>query len=128
VVIALDLDKFGDLTRKMGWTEYHPNPVTRYLSHAVADFAAAHQATLLCGLDFERGTEEAQIYCSHPDMEAIVKDLETMRREVKNLSETTLSVGIARIAPDIPVKAVKDFPLVKKALRESKRKGRIVIL
>ncbi|MBU6997939.1 MAG: hypothetical protein HXS41_11870 [Theionarchaea archaeon] len=128
MVIALDLDKFGDLTRKMGWTEYSPNPVTRYLSHAVADFAEIHQATILYGLDVERGTEEAQLYCSHPDMDAIVTDLETMRREIRNLSETTLSVGIAHITPDVPVKALKDFHLAKKALKESKRKGRIVVL
>ncbi|MBU7014646.1 MAG: hypothetical protein HXS52_14000 [Theionarchaea archaeon] len=128
MVIALDLDRFGELTRKMGWTEYSPNPVTRYLSHAVADFAKTHQATILYGLDFERGTEEAQMYCSHPDMERMITDLETMRKEIRTISETTLSVGIAHITADVPVKALKDFPLAKKALKESKRKGRIVIL
>lgn len=127
VIIALDLDQFGDLTRKMGWTEYAPNPVTRYMSHAVSAFAEAHHATILWGLDSERGTEEAQIYCSDPDLDAVVADLETMRADVKRMG-CTLSIGIACIAPDIPAKSLKDFPLAKKALRKSKRKKKIILL
>lgn len=128
VVIALDLDRFSDVTRRKGWTEYSPNPVTRYLSHAVSEFAEKHQATVLYGLDFERGTEEAQIYCSDPDLEAVVTDLENVRKEIQIMGETTLSVGIASVASDISVKSLKDFPLAKKALKESKRKKKIVLL
>jgi hypothetical protein len=128
VIIALDLDNFSDITRKRGWTEYSPNPVTRYLSHAVSDFAETHHAAVLSGLDYERGTEEAQLYCSDPDLPQVIDDLERMRKEIESLCETTLSVGIVHITSDIPVKSLIDFPLVKKALRESKRKGRIIIL
>lgn len=127
VVIALDLDQFSEMTKRMGWTEYSPNPVTRYMSHAVSAFAEEHHATILCGLDFERGTEEAQIYCSDPDLDAIVINLEMMRSDVKKMG-CTLSIGIAYTPPDVPVKALKDFPLAKKALRESKRKKKIILL
>lgn len=127
VVIALDLDKFSEVTRKKGWTEYSPNPITRFLSHAVSAFAEKHHATVLCGLDFERGTEEAQVYCSDPDTEEIIADLEEMREEVEKMG-TTLSVGIASVTSSICAKSLKDFPLVKKALRESKRKKEIVLL
>jgi hypothetical protein len=128
VVIGLDLDRFSDITKKKGWTEYSPNPATRYLSHAVYDFAEKHHATIVHGLDFEKGTEEAQIYCSDPDLEEVVADLEDMRHRIQEICETTLSIGIAKIASDIPVKSLKDFHLVKRALRESKRKKRIIIL
>lgn len=128
VVIMVDLDNFGEVTRRKGWTEYSPNPVTRYLSHAVAAFAEKHHATILHGLDFERGTEEAQIYCSDPDVEEVITDLHTIRKEIHHLGETTLSVGIVTITPDIPVKSLKDFPLAKKALRISKRKKKIILL
>ncbi len=127
VVVAVDLDNFGDLVKKRGWTTYSPNPVTRYLSHAVFNFAKKHSATIINGLDFERGTEEAVIYCSDPDLKSVITDLEVMRKEIYDLGETTLSVGITHI-PDIPVKSIKDFPLAKKALKESKRKGEIIIL
>jgi len=128
VVIMLDLDEFGEVTKRKGWTEYSPNPVTRYLSHAVSAFAEKYHATILYGLDFERGTEEAQIYCSDPDLEEVMTDLECIRKEIQTISETTLSVGIVNVPPDIPVKSLKDFPLAKKALRESKRKKKIILL
>ena len=128
VIIAVDLDKFSEVTRKKGWTEYSPNPVTRYLSHAVSDFAEKHHATILCGLDFERGTEEAQIYCSDPDLDLIITDLECIRETIKTMGETTISIGIASVSVNIPFKSLIDFPLAKKALKESKRKKKIVLL
>ena len=128
VVIMLDLDKFSEVTRRKGWSEYSPNPVTRYLSHAVAALAEEHNATILHGLDFERGTEEAQIYCSDPDMDALINDLECMRKDISDMGETTLSVGITSIPSDIPVKYLVNFPPAKKALRESKRKKKIILL
>lgn len=128
VVIAVDLDNFAEIVKKRGWTAYSPNPVTRYLSHAVSNFAKNHSATIIHGLDFERGTEEAVIYCSDPDLGSIIADLKVMRKEIYDLGETTLSVGITCIPSDVPVKSLKDFPLAKKALKESKRKGEIIIL
>jgi len=127
VIIAVDLDKFSEMTKKMGWTEYSPNPVTRYLTHAISAFAEKHHAPILCGLDFERGTEEAQIYCSDPDVDEIIADLEVMREEIRKMG-TTLSCGIAHITPDIPAKSLIDFPLAKKALKKSKREKKIILL
>lgn len=128
VIIAVDLDDFTEVTKRKGWTEYSPNPITRYLSHAVSDFAQKHHATILHGLDFERGTEEAQIYCSDPDMKEVITDLEQIQTTVKHMGETTLSVGIAYVSSHVPVKSLKDFPLAKKALKESKRKKKIILL
>ncbi|KYK35549.1 MAG: hypothetical protein HXS46_02785 [Theionarchaea archaeon] len=127
VVIALDLDKFSEMTKKMGWTEYSPNVITRFLSHAVTEFARNHHATILHGVDVERGTEEAQIYCSDPDLDVIVGDLEQMRTDIQELG-ASLSVGIANVPSEISARLLKDFPLAKKALRESKRKKKIVLL
>lgn len=127
VVIALDLDKFSEMTKKMGWTEYSPNVITRFLSHAVTEFARNHHAAILHGVDVERGTEEAQIYCSDPDLDVIVGDLEQMRTDIQELG-ASLSVGIANVSSEISAKLLKDFPLAKKALRESKRKKKIVLL
>ncbi|MBU7033435.1 MAG: hypothetical protein HXS53_12960 [Theionarchaea archaeon] len=128
LLIALDIDEFSKVTRQKGWTQYSPNPVTRYLSHAVADLAEAHHATILQGLDYERGTEEAQIYCSSPHLESLIEDLEHIRSTIYSLGGTTLSIGIALVPSQIPVNLLVDFPLVKKALRKSKRKKEIVIL
>jgi hypothetical protein len=128
VIIAVDLDNFSEVTKKKGWTEYSPNPVTRYLSHALADFVRTHHAAVLHGLDFERGTEEAQIYCSDPDLDEIITDLHKIRTTIASMGETTLSVGIAHVSSHIPAKSLKDFPSAKKALRESKRKKKIVLL
>jgi hypothetical protein len=128
VIVALDLDDFSTVTRQKGWTPYAPNSVTRYMSHAVSHLAETHHATILHGLDFERGTEEAQIYCSSPHMDALLKDLEQMRATVLSLGGTTLSVGIVQVPSRIPPRSLVDYPLVKKALRKSKRKKKIMLL
>jgi hypothetical protein len=128
VIVAVDLDDFSTVTRQKGWTPYSPNPVTRYMSHAVSRLAQTHHATLLHGLDFERGTEEAQIYCSSPDMDVLLRDLEEMRATIVSLSGTTLSVGIVQVPSQIPPRSLVDYPLVKKALRKSKRKKKIILL
>lgn len=128
VIVAVDIDDFSRVTREKGWSPYSPNPVTRYLSHAISDLVHTHHATLLHGLDFERGTEEAQIYCSSPDMNRLIIDVEEMRTQVFSLSGTTLSVGIVQVPSQIPAHSLIDFPLVKKALRKSKRKKEIILL
>lgn len=127
VVIALDLDNFGQITTERGWSQYTPNKVTRYLTHAVTDFVQNHHATVLSGLDVQRGTEEAQIYCSYPDLDDITNDLKIIRQKIKEM-KVTLSVGIAQVPSSIPAKSLQDYPLAKKALEKSKRKGKIVIL
>jgi GGDEF domain-containing protein len=127
VVIALDLDNFTQVTTERGWSPYSPNPVTRYLTHAVSDFAQDHHATILSGVDSQRGTEEAQMYCSHPDMDTIIHDLNNICKKIQKMG-VTLSVGIAQIPFDIPAKSLQDYPLAKKALRKSKRKGKIIVL
>jgi hypothetical protein len=127
VVIALDLDKFTQVITERGWSEYSPNPVTRYLTHAVSDFAQDHHATVLSGVDYKRGTEEAQVYCSHPDINTIIQDLNNICKKIQKMG-VTLSVGIAHVPSEIPAKSLQDYPLAKKALRKSKRKGKIIVL
>ncbi len=127
VIISLDLDNFSKITTERGWSQYSPNPVTRFLTHAVSNFAQNHHATVLSGVDSQRGTEEAQIYCSHPDLDKIIHDLNNIRRKIKEMG-VTLSVGIAQVPSDIPAKSLQDYPLAKKALRKSKRKGKIQVL
>jgi len=98
--IFLDLDKFKETTKKMGWTEFKPNPITGNLTQLVQIFASKHNANILWGLDQERGTEEAYLEVVEPELEELHKDLEEIRKKIENLGKETkshahLSIGVA---------------------------------
>jgi len=98
--IFLDLDNFKEVMRKMGWSEFRPNPITGTLTQLVQRLAAKYNATVLWGLDPERGTEEAYMEVVEPDTEELISDLEEVRKEIEKLGKETksnahLSIGVA---------------------------------
>nr|MDO8076715.1 hypothetical protein [Candidatus Freyarchaeota archaeon] len=47
VGMFLDLDNFKEVMRKMGWSEFRPNPITGTLTQLVQRLAAKYNATVL---------------------------------------------------------------------------------
>jgi len=142
-VVILDLDRFKKIVKEMGWPEYSPNPLTGLLSELVDDLACKHHATIIYGLDWKRGTEEAILACSSPNVNSLLNDLEAIRKKVEDEgretgSNTTISIGAAqgpllRFKPAASRKELFKTPnerLAKRALQKAKRLGgnRIVVL
>lgn len=133
--IFLDLDKFKETTKKMGWTEFKPNPISGNLTQIVQIFASKHNANILWGLDQERGTEEAYLEVVEPELEELHKDLEEVRRKIENLGKETksyahLSIGVAygKISNRKPrsIRELIKTPLGNsawKALKKAKKTG-----
>lgn len=135
-VVIVDLDKFKEITREKGFNKYKPNIITGTLTQLVEDFAKKWQATILYGLDYKRGTEEAVILIPLVKPEEIIGDLKNIKRAMEKLG-VTLSIGVSYGPLDIIKarsrrEAYSGFTVKKalKALREAKRKGgnRIVIV
>ncbi len=128
-VVILDLDRFSELTKSMGWDEYKPNIITGTLTHLVEDFVRKYSADILYGLDHKRGTEEAVIEIPYVKPEEIIDDLKRIKAEIEKLG-ASISIGVA-YGPLEPVKvrcrrdAYSGITRRKalKALREAKRKG-----
>jgi len=136
VIIALDLDHFKEVVKEMGWPEYSPNPITGLLSNLVDDLIRKHYAMAIYGLDWERGTEEAMLACSSPDMDSLLKNLEAIRRKIEETgketgSNATISVGVAQgplpiVKPATSRREMFKTPterLVKRALQKAKQRG-----
>ena len=92
-VVILDLDRFSEIVRERGWSEYEPNPATGLLTYLVERFARKWQAVIVYGLDEERGTEEAVIEIPFVEPWEVKEDLEEIKREVNRLG-----VGITIVA------------------------------
>lgn len=142
VTVALDLDKFEEVMKAMGWSEYKPNVVTGGLTRLVEELASKLGGVVIHGLDEERGTEEAVIKFVEADVEEVLKELERVRLEIERIgresgSNATISIGvyvgpITSLKPQ-PLSAAKKAPEVAmalRALRKAKKKGgnRIVVL
>jgi len=143
VVVILDLDRFKKVVKEMGWPEYSPNPITGLLSELVDDLARKHHAMIIYGLDWKRGTEEAILACSSPNMDSLLNDLEAIRRKVEDAgketgSNATISIGVAqgpvlKVKPATSRKELFKTPterLAKRALQKAKRLGgnQIIVL
>lgn len=143
VVVILDLDRFKKIVKEMGWPEYSPNPITGLLSELVEDLARKHHAMIIYGLNWKRGTEEAILSCSSPNVDALLNDLEAIRRKVEDAgretgSNTTISIGVAQgpvllVKPATSRKELFKTPterLAKQSLQKAKRLGgnRIIAL
>ncbi len=130
VTVALDLDRFKEVTRSMGWTEYTPNIITGTLTRLVEDLAIKFRGVIIHGLDEERGTEEAVIKFVDVDFEDLLKNLEDLRLEIERLgretgSNATLSIGVyvgplTTLKPQ-PLSEAKKAPEVNMALRALKK-------
>ncbi len=96
-VIIMDLDKFEELSKSRGWSEYVPNIITGTLTTLVWQFVRKHFAMVIYGLDEKRGTEEVVLEIpdiSEKDLEEIIEDLERIRMEISRLG-ASISIAVA---------------------------------
>lgn len=140
-VIILDLDHFGEITKKAGWPKYKPNVVTGLLTELVTKILSKHHGTHLRGINYQRGTEEAVLFFSAPDPQKLLEDLETLRKKLYLLGgelglPVTISIGVAfgpsfhmRISETSDLTQIPLFKSAKKALRKAKKQGgnRIIV-
>ena len=142
ITVVLDLDKFKEVTKAMGWSEYKPNVVTGSLTRLVEELASKLGGVVIHGLDEERGTEEVVIKFVGADVNEVLRELERIRLEIERIgresrSNATVSAGvyvgpITRLKPQ-PLSEAKKAPEVMMALRalkKAKKRGgnRIVVL
>ena len=128
----MDLDKFEEYSKIRGWSEYVPNIITGTLTMLVRQFVHKHFAVVIYGLDEERGTEEVVLeisYISEDELEKIIEDLESIRREIERLGA---SISIAVALGPVTCKPAKNRreayngytrKQALKLLREIKKKG-----
>ena len=93
-VVILDLDRFKEYTIQQGFNAYKPNIVTGTLSHLVLDVASKRTGSILYGLDWDRGTEEAIIV--FPGMESlqVKEDLLSIAKEICELGASITIVAL----------------------------------
>ncbi len=105
LIIILDLDRFEEYTLKHGFSQYKPNIITGTLTRLVDEFVKKWQASLIYGLDYERGTEEAviEIPFGYERLDEIVMDL----KKIKNV--------INKLNASISIVVIKDYVIGKRA-------------
>ena len=133
-LVMFDLDQFGKIIKKAGWSEYKPNSVTGYLSNLVTNLLSKHHGTHIQGLDYQRGTEEAILLFSAPNLEELLDDLEDLKMKIHRLGKElalpiTISIGmsvgippIIRLRDSRELKRTLLFKSAKKALKTAKNK------
>ncbi|BAN90638.1 hypothetical protein ACAM_1169 [Aeropyrum camini SY1 = JCM 12091] len=82
VVVIIDIDRFEEKTRMLGLDPYKPNRFTALLTSLIEEFAVSRRATVVYGLDRERGTEEALVEIPLTDPEEVEGDLIRIAREM----------------------------------------------
>ncbi len=90
----MDLDRFRELVKVRGWSEYTPNPVTGRLTELVQQFVLKWFAVVIYGLDPERGTEEVVLELPGVKFEAIEEDLRKIIDEIRGLG-ASISIGVS---------------------------------
>ncbi len=96
-VVIMDLDKFSEVVKERGWSEWRPNDATALLTELVSAFASKWGGSVIWGLDEERGTEEVVIEIPYVEPHEVEEDLKRIREKLKE-------VGVS-----ISIVAVKDF-------------------
>jgi hypothetical protein len=136
VVVVIDLDRFSDVIRERGWSEYSPNPATGLLTLLVERFVSKWRAVVVYGLDPERGTEEVVLEIPLVEPEEVLPDLEELKRRINELG---VGVTIAVVKGYVGLKPARTRreayygtptrQLAWKMVRDAKRRGgnRIVI-
>jgi len=102
-IVALDLDRFDEMVKEKGWNRYSPNTITGLLSNLVYDLSRKWSGTVVFGLDWRRGTEEAiiEIPCVEPI--ELKDDLMRIWKEINNAGAK------------ITIVAIKDYVIGKNA-------------
>lgn len=106
LIIAVDLDRFGDYVESRGLDPYKPNIVTGELTRLVEEFAWKHSGVVVYGLSYERGTEEAliEIPYGHEKLDQVVRDLEEMKEVIEKHGVTLSGVVLADYVTGKPAK------------------------
>ena len=135
-VVVMDLDKFEELTEKMGWNRYKPNIITGTLTQLVEWFVSKWRAVVVYGLDPKRGTEEVILEIPGVEPEELRKDLECIRRKIEELGASITIVAVKGYVGLKPSMNRRDAyygtptrTLAHKLLVKAKRKGgnRVII-
>ncbi|RLI65815.1 MAG: hypothetical protein DRO67_02135 [Candidatus Asgardarchaeum californiense] len=140
-VVFLDLDNFGKIVTEHSLSKYTPNIITGTLTHLVYSLVQRYNAVVLHGLDWQRGTEEALIEITEPDMPSLISDLKAIKEKIASLGKetgtnATLSIGVAIGYESIFVKpssrkSLFNTPLrrlAKRALSLAKKKKNDLVL
>lgn len=128
-VVIMDLDRFGDMVRERGWSEYSPNPVTGTLTRLVEEFVSKWSAVVLYGLDPGRGTEEVVLEVPNVSPQDVEEDLRRILEEIKRLG-ACISIVAVKAYVGLPAYSRKEAytgtpgrRLAAKLLRRIKRRG-----
>jgi len=135
-VVVMDLDRFEEMTEKMGWDQYKPNIVTGTLTQLVEWFASKWRAVVIYGLDPKRGTEEVVLEIPGVEPEELREDLEYIRKRIEELGASITIVAVKGFVGLKPSFNRRDAyygtptrALAHKLLTKTKRKGgnRVII-
>ncbi len=96
-IIIMDLDDFSEVVKERGWSEWMPNDATALLTELVERFASKWGASVIWGLDEERGTEEVVIEIPYVEPEEVAEDIKEIREKLR------------RIGVSISIVAIKDY-------------------
>lgn len=137
-IVLIDLDNFKAVVEKMGWSEYTPNPITSLLTTLTKSLVSRKFATVIYGLNEERGTEEVLLEFTDIDEKDLLKEVECIRQAIEREgirtgSHATVSIGVVIVKGERPVSFNKDVlrrrrkdPLIQmcqKVIRSAKRHG-----
>ncbi len=93
-MLVIDLDRFGEVVRERGWSEYKPNPATGLMTLLVERLVSKWRGVVVYGLDEERGTEEVVIEIPLVEPEELLPDLEEIKRELEKLGVTATMAAV----------------------------------
>ncbi|HMF34473.1 MAG TPA: hypothetical protein VKK79_23830 [Candidatus Lokiarchaeia archaeon] len=139
LVVALDLDQFGEVAEKMGWPRYRPNAVTGTVTQFCLELLRKFFGVHIYGIDERQGTEECMLVFPNATIDALLNDLEVLRAEIEQVGRqtgagSTISIGCAIVPPPVDLtptqsrrtRDVLSDPgriLARKALKQAKRQG-----
>ncbi|MCE4604812.1 MAG: hypothetical protein F7B20_07625 [Aeropyrum sp.] len=81
-IVIIDLDRFEEVTERLGLDRYRPNRYTGLLSGLVESLASRWSAVVVYGLDWRRGTEEAVLEIPLVEPREVKGDLVKLARRL----------------------------------------------
>ncbi len=130
VVVVMDLDRFEEFTREHGLDEYTPNFVTGELTRLVEELVMRRRGVVICGLDYERGTEEAVIEFPFTSLSELVEDLQHVLDTIKSLGASITIVAVEGMVSCREARTKQEAfhgtpwrSMATRLLRDAKRKG-----
>lgn len=95
-VVVIDLDRFGEVVRERGWSEWSPNEATGLLSSLVEWLARKWRGVVVYGLDWERGTEEAILEFPLTEPRELEADLKLIQERLSSEAGVTATIVAVR--------------------------------